>query len=321
MLKFVKELISRYGEDNISGKAAALAYFAIFSIGPLLFIVFGILGLVLQDDAVKARILDQVNQTIGPQTQPFIKNLINGHYLSGGVGISFLIGIIGLVLAAIGIFGQLKRAFNEILKVKVGPGAGIKDLFVQRFISLGLVGVICFLLLASLLASTAIAVITSGLNNSVIPGPTFTIIDFLVSVVILSLLLAILYRTLPDARLPGKLLIVTSLIVAVLFGAGRIVLSHIISHNATVSAFGTAASLVAFLLWIFYSGQLIFLGVLGASIYAEGHQIELMPRYKAYKGVFRVSQATEPMGRAPLTVRIEQKFEKGLKKGWRRNKK
>lgn len=315
MLAFAKALFKRYATDDISSKAAALAYFTVFSLGPLLFIVFGILGLIAQNETYKAKILADLDSSFGSQTAALINKILNAEYLAGKTGPAFTIGIIGLVLGAIGIFGQLQKSLNDILHVKVGPTAGLRAVVKQKLLSLSLVGIVCFLLLVSLVASTTITLLTNQINEEAISGPLSLLLDFIISVVILATLLTLLYRTLPAVKLPWKVLYMASLGVAVLFALGKIVLGLIIGQNTTVTAFGTAGSLIALLLWIFYSGQIIYLGAAGINIYVQKHNLVMKPRYGGSKGVVKLRLVEEPLNFSLLRT-LKKKFTRGIKKGW-----
>lgn len=321
MLSFLKDLARRYGEDEIANRAAALSYFAIFSLGPLLFVVLGLLGVFLREQQTKQRIVEQLQQTVGPEAGPLISQVVNSTYLESKAGIAFLIGGVGLVLAAIGIFGQMQKSFNGIFKVKTGPDAGLKTVFKQKFLSLGLIGVVSFMFLISLLASAAIAVATSSFSGQFSFALPLRLIDFLVSLLVLSFLLTVVYRTLPVIKLPWKVLFVASFFVALFFTLGKTILSQIIAQNSSVSAFGAAGSLIALLLWIFYSAQLIYLGASGASLFAQKNNLKLKPRYSGEKGVLRVKSVEEPLEK-PLSQKLWEDFRESLKKAWRdQNKK
>lgn len=318
MLYFIKALLHRYSEDDIAGRAAALSYYTIFSIGPLLFVIFGVLGQLLKNEEYKQRLLDQMQELVGPQAGLLINDVITNQTLSGKTTVSFAIGIIGLILGAIGIFGQLQKSIDRILHVKIGPDAGLKPIVKQRLISLGMVGVIIFVLIVSLVASAAISFLTSGMTESFITGFLLRMSDFIVSVIILSLLLSVFYRILPDIKVPWRPLFIASLVVAVLFSIGKIVLGIIIGNNSNITAFGAAGSLIALLLWVFYSGQIVFLGAAGLSLYIESNDIEVEPKYKGKRGVVRLKQTEEPVIRG-VHDKVTGKIKDGLRRGWTKN--
>jgi len=319
VLKFLKSLLGRYAEDNISDKAAALSYYTIFSIGPLLFIIFGIIGKILQNGHYKARLLSQLRDLLGPQAGDLVKGILEHQSFGSRALLAFIIGGVGLVLGAIGIFGQMQKSLNAILHVKVGPGAGIKAVIKQKIISLGLLGVISFLLIVSLVASTVISEAISHINHRATTDILVHVLDFLVSLIIFSLLLAVIYRTLPAVKLPWKVLFAGSLVIAVLFSVGKVVLGIIIGNNKNISAFGAAGSLIALLLWIFYSGQIVYLGAAGISLYAERRALPLKSRFKAPKAVLKVRQIEENLSSSAFRQKFQASFEKGLKRGWHKS--
>jgi membrane protein len=314
-IKFSKGLFSRYGQETVADKAAALSYYTIFSIGPLLFIIFGILGLLIKNESYKAQLSQQMQELIGPQAGQLIDGVLNSQSLQTGAGPSFVIGIVGLVLVAIGIFGQLQKSLNSILHVKVGPDAGKIAIVKQRLVSLAIVGVISFMLLVSLIASTGISALSHHFHHGPATGFFFQVLDALVSFVVFTLLLAIIYRTLPDVRAPFKPILVTSAIVAILFAIGKSILGLVIGNNSSITAFGAAGSLIALLLWIFYSGQILYMGAVGLSYYVDTHNIILQPRYGGKRGVLHIRRVEEPLPQSEMAQQIKSKFVKGLKNG------
>lgn len=314
MIPFLKRLFKRYGEDEVSSRAASLSYFTIFSIGPLLFVIFGVLGELLKSSSYKSQLMSQVRELVGPQAGSLINNVLQHQALSSKTGPAFIIGGVGLVLGAIGIFGQLQKSLDSILHVKVGPDAGWKSIVKQKIISLALVGVIAFLLLVSLVASAVISVLTHHFESSV-TGALFQLLDFVVSALVFTLLLTAIYRTLPEVKLPWKVLFTASFVIAVLFSIGKTIIGIIIGNNSNISAFGAAGSLIALLLWIFYTGQIIYLGACGISVYSETHEMHFIPRYGGKRGVLRVRQIEEPLAESSIAELIKQKFIKGFKQG------
>lgn len=314
MWSFIKTLSKRYGQDNITARSAALAYFAVFALGPLLFIILGILGLVMGSEVYRERFLNEVELMTGPGAAEALQKVADNQYLSDQAGIALLIGSGGLVLAGIGIFGQLQRSLNDILGVRVGPAVGWRAIVVQKFVSLSLVGLATLLLVASVIGS----IIISALNETIDFGRYYFLItfaDFTVSILVFMVLLAMVYRLLPDVKLPWKILFGASVIVAVLFALGTFVLSAVVSSNSTVSAFGTAGSVIALLLWVYYSGLIVYLGATGISVYANSRSVKMVPRYAGAEGVLRIRQTEEPLS-LPIVKKAKKKLAKGIKKGW-----
>lgn len=313
MFGFLKKLFSHYGEDEVAGRAAALSYYTIFSLGPLLFLIFGIIGLVVQHSGARASLINNLSGVIGPQAAQTLSGSLSSQGLGSKTGLAFWVGGVGLILGAIGIFGQLQQSLNAILHVKASPGAGRKPMIRQKIISLVLVGLICILLLASVLASTLISSLggTHGAQHFL-----FFVIDLVISVAVLGLAIGLLYRFLPAIKIAWSIILKTSFIVALMFSIGKLVLGIIIGHNGTISAYGAAGSLIALLLWIFYSGQIFYFGAVGLRVYLDDHPAQLAPRYKAKEGVLKISRLNKPL-RAGLPARLGQKFADGLSRGWR----
>lgn len=315
MLPFLKKLFSRYGEDEIGGRAAALSYYAVFSIGPLLFLVLGVLGVVVKSSSARDHLLHQLGDTLGPKAVNAISGSLSAQGLGSKTSLAFWVGGIGLVLAAIGIFGQLQKSLNEILHVKTGPGAGKKPLIRQKLIALVLVGVVCALLLASLFTSAFISALASSAGHGWAFSLLFHFIDVVASLVILGLALSVLYRTLPAIKIAWGVLLKGSLIVALLFSIGKLVLGIIIGRNGAVSAYGAAGSLIALLLWIFYSGQIMYLGAAGIRLYLDSHPEKIQPRYEGKDSVMKIVRCEKPF-KKPAGARAVDKFFAGAARGW-----
>lgn len=308
MINFLKALFKRYGDDDITGRAAALSYFTIFSIGPLLFVILGIVGVFLGNETYKVKLVSEVTEALGSQAGSLVNTLSNQN-LAGKTTIAFVIGGVGLVLSAIGIFGQLQKSFAAIMRIKAELPGGPKKYIKTKLLALGLVALLSLLLIASLVASTLISAVAAGI--------LFTLADFALSVLVLCLVFALLYRTLIDIKIAWKPLFTTSLVVAILFTVGKILLGIVIGNNAGVSAFGAAGSLIALLLWIFYLGQIIYLGVSGLSLYLENHPTAVKPKYPG--STFKVEIIKRPLGNQ-LTENVLKKFKDGVSKGLKQKK-
>ncbi|HEU5005301.1 MAG TPA: YihY/virulence factor BrkB family protein [Candidatus Saccharimonadales bacterium] len=318
MKAFTKRLLKRYSEDGVANHAAALSYYTVFALGPLLFIILGIVGLIVNNSAARQHLLGQLNDLIGRGATNLLSGALSSQGLGSKTGIAFWIGGVGLVLGAIGIFGQLQRALNDILRIQVGPSVGRKKLVRQKVVSLGLVGVICFLLIVSLIASVIISAVASHLSRSQAAGFLFHLLDGFGSIIILGFLLMLLYRTLPAVKIAWGLLFKASLMVAVFFVIGKYVLGLIIGRNGTISAFGAAGSLIALLLWIFYSGQILYLGAAGLGVYLENHPEKMRPRYGGKNAVLKVQTAKKPL-KPDLIRQLATSFIEGWKDGWSKN--
>ncbi len=312
MLNQLKALLKGYGEEEIGTRAAALSYFTIFSIGPLLFIILGVLGLVLDNASYKQHLLDQLQGLLGPQASQLVNGVLNSQQLSSKTAIAFVIGGVGLLLGAIGIFGQLQRSLNSILHVTGSPGKGWRGFVRVKLAGFALVGLIIFLLAVSLVVSAAITILSTKLHHDVATGFLFGVLDFGISLVILTILMALLYRTLMFLRVSWRVLFKWSLLVGLLFAIGKSLIGLIIGNNGNVSAFGAAGSLVSLLLWIFYAGQIIYIGALGIKQSIDADPKQVTPKYPG--STYRIEAVKRPIGNK-LQEDIVSKFRSGFQKG------
>lgn len=310
MVLFAKKLLARYSQDEVANRAAALSYYAIFSIGPLLFVLFGVLGEVASSASAKASLLKQISSSVGPGAAKLVGNLMASQGLHSKTGLAFWLGGIGLLLAAIGIFGQLQGSINAILHFKPGPAAGRKSLIRQRVVSLFLVITSAVLILTSVSLSAVLATTASGTWSRVA--------DFVLSTIILALLIWLLLKTLPAVKITFKPLGLTSLIVAIFFSIAKLIIGAVIGHNSGISAFGAAGSVIVLLLWIFYSGQILYLGVAGLGVYLDEHPASCKPRYKAKGAVLKIETQAIQLP-ANLLEKASAKFSAGFRRGLRKN--
>jgi membrane protein len=275
----VKQLLQEFSKDKVSQLSAAFSYGAIFSIGPLLLVLVSVVGFVYGERAAQGKLFSELSGSLGPSTARTIQNVIShSHKTSSGI-LALILGIFGMLLGAAGITSQLQSSFNTILGVVSDPKGGIKRTIYVKLKNIFVVLLGGLVIAASLVASTVILGYGQKLRHSLgIPAFTLELLNSLVSLSVFMLMLYLLYRTLPDVVLPRKIVLVTSLGVSVLFLIGKIVLGIIIGRNGTTSAYGAAASVISLLLWIYYSGQILFLGSEAIKVYGFNHSLSYQPK-------------------------------------------
>lgn len=270
MFGFVKRVFSEYGKDKVGQLSAAFAYTAIFSIGPLLLVFISIVGFIYGQRAASGQLYSQLSGTIGPGAADAVQRIVAHASSTGGSVISLIFGIIGVIIGATAITGQLQQAFDQILRAIPDPKAGIKFTVYTKIKNFMIVVIGSLVVLASLVISS----LFNGFGKSAWLDVLNNGVSFLVFIATLYLV----YRFLPDVSVPRKLAVKTAVVVSLLFLAGKIVLGIIIGRSAKASAYGAAASLVALLLWFYYSGQILMLGAEGIKVYAEDHKIIFKPK-------------------------------------------
>ena len=269
-LPLFKQTFREFGEDKAPRLGAALAYYTIFSIAPLLLIAIAVAGMVLGDEAARGGITTELGKVMGPTSAKAIEEMIQNANKPKAGSIATIVGILTLLFGASGVFNQLKDALNTIWNIEPKKAAGIMGFIRSRFLSVAMVMVVAFLLLVSLVVDAAITGM-SGYLERVVPGgaTVVQIVQLIVSFAIISVLFAMIFRYLPDRRIPWRDLWLGSVITSLLFVLGKFLLGLYLGKAAPGSSFGAAGSLVVLLIWVYWSAQILFLGAEFTQVYAR----------------------------------------------------
>ena len=280
--KLLKETFQEWQQDKVSRLAAALAYYTVFSITPLLVIAIAIAGAVFGQEAAKGEIVSQINGLVGDQGAKAIEVALANADQPNISGAASLISIAILLLGASGVFAQLQEALNTIWNIKAKPNGGIWEFIRKRLLSFGMVLAIGFLLLVSLLVSAALSGI-GKFETSILPGFTliWQIINFAISFGFITLLFGLIYKYLPDAKIKWDDVIVGAIITALLFTFGKFIIGLYLGRGSLGSAYGAAGSLVIFLAWVYYSAQILLFGAEFTQVYARKFGKKITPNRHA----------------------------------------
>jgi len=315
----IKESYNAWSEDKAPRLGAALAYYTIFSLAPLLIIVIGIAGLVFGEQAARGQLFAQIKDTVGPAAASAIEDLLKNTQKTGGSWLATVIGFVVLLVGATGLFVQLQDALNTIWKVAPKPGRPILSMLRDRLLSFILVLGATLLLLALLVVSAALTALNEFMPAKALPGSTYLwqVINGLVSFGFGTLLFAMVYKILPDARIAWGAVWIGAAVTAFLFTAGKYLIGLYLGSSSITSPFGAAGSLVVVLLWIYYSTQIFLFGAEFTRIYADrfGSQVQptenavrLTPEQLANQGIARsqdIAAAARP-GRPANTGRLAE---------------
>jgi membrane protein len=263
-------------EDNALRLSAALAYYSIFSIAPLLVIAISMAGLVLGEEAVRGHLEPQLAGYLGAPAAQGVQALVKSASKPSEGWLGTAVGFGTLLLGASGVFGQLKDALNTIWEVKPRGGAGVRGFVRDRLLSFGMVLVIGFLLLTSLVLSTTIAALSGYIERLVgIPPVVGGLMTFAVSLSIVTLLFAFIFKVLPDARIEWRSVWIGAAVTALLFEIGKWGLGLYLGRESTASGFGAAGSVIVVLLWVYYASCILLFGAEFTQVYARetGHRI------------------------------------------------
>jgi membrane protein len=267
----LKDTYQEWNQDKASTLAAALAYYTIFSVGPLLLIAVSIAGLVFGEKAAQGQIVVQIQGWVGPQAAEAIQGMLQATNKPREGIVGTAIGIVTLLLGAAGFFGQLQNALNIIWKAKP-PARSIMGTVISRGLTFLMVLGMGVMLLALLAVSAAIATVTAFFG-SLLPGPAagvvLGVVDFVVSFAVITVLFAVIYRVLPDITIHLRDVWVGAAFTALLFTIGKMALGIYLGTASVGSAFGAAGSLVLLLVWIYYSAQIFLFGAEFTQVYAN----------------------------------------------------
>jgi membrane protein len=279
----LKETFTDWSRDKASRLAAALAYYTIFSIAPLLVIVIGVVGLILGHRSdVQNQVLGQVQGLLGAQGADLIRTMIENTSKPKASILATIIGIVTLILGATGVFGQLQDSLNTIWEVEPKPGRGLLATLRERFISFSMILGVGFLLLVSLVVSTGLAAVGTFIGGAIgAQAAVGQAINFVISFVVITLLFGLIYKILPDVKIAWSDVWIGAAATALLFTIGRLVLGLYLGRGSVGSAYGAAGSLVILLLWVYYSAQILFMGAEFTQVYATRYGSRIQPAENA----------------------------------------
>ena len=278
-----------WSKDQVPRRGAALAYYALFAIGPVLVVAIAIAGAVFGAEAARGEIVAQIDQLIGSDGARAVQDVLAaaGRNTRGAT----IGGVLTLMVAATGAFLELQAALNTIWRVRQKPKRKLKalaavwDLVWKRAKSLGLVVSLGFLLLVSLAASAALSAFGGWLGRTTSIAPALLdAFNILLSLGFVTTLFALIFRILPDVQLRWRDVWVGALITAGLFTLGKELIGLYLGKSSTASAYGAAGSLVVLLLWVYYSAQLVLLGAEFTRVYPLSRRRAPRPEKIASKG-------------------------------------
>jgi membrane protein len=280
-----KNTASEWIQDKCPQLGAALAYFTVFSLAPLVLVLLAVFGLIFGgSDQARQKITEQLQYFVDPSGIKVIQDIAtNASRPQAGI-IAATIGVVLALFGASGVFGQLQDALNTIWGVKPKPGGGVMGFIRTRFLSFAMVGGVCFLLLVSLTVETLLRGLSAYLKNVMPGGDVLALALFLLfDLAIVILLFAMIFRYLPDAKIAWRDVWVGATLTAVLFALGKFVLGLYLGSGAAGSAYGAASSLITLLLWIYYAAQILLFGAEFTQVYANTYGTRVEPQEHAVK--------------------------------------
>ena len=295
--RLLKETFKEWNEDKASRLAAALSYYTVFSLAPLLIITIAIAGAVFGDDAARGEIVRQIQGLVGKDGAEVIQTALENAQRPDTRNLASIISIGILLFGASNVFAQIQDALNTIWEVQPKPGRSLVQTLRKRFLSFAMVGGVGFLLLVSLIVNTGLAAMVNYFSN-LVPGVDWIwqIANFAISFGVITFLFAIIYKFMPDVKINWSDVWVGSAITSLLFVIGKSLLGLYLGNGSFGSAYGAAGSLVVVLAWINYAAQIIFFGAEFTQVYASKYGSRIVPDENAMR-VPEVDRAKQGMNR------------------------
>ncbi len=280
MLTFFKKVINHFFNSNTFQKGAALAYYTVFSIFPIIIIVISTLGIVFGKQAVTGEIFHQLKDVLGAEGATQIQNIIKQQHVNHNSIITTIVGFATLILSASGMFSQIHNAFNNIWNIRAKPKNSIIRYFTKHLSSFGLL----ILLFFTLIVSTSVNAFLMKHSNRLHSDYRMSFLyEHFSSFIIIAILFAIMFRFLGDAKVNWKPAVLSGLFTTFLFILGKIGIGIVIAKSHLSTTFGSASILALIMLWVYYTSQIIFLGASFLKVLSDKMKLPILPNQDAVK--------------------------------------
>ncbi|WP_367873747.1 YihY/virulence factor BrkB family protein [Luteolibacter sp. Populi] len=274
----LKQTLREFHEDDAFTLSASLAYYAAFSLAPLLLISIAVAGTVFGEDAVRGQLDDEMRASLGASGALAVQDMVAHAYKTDGNIWASIAGIAMLLIGAGGFYGQLQMALDRVWGVKPKSGSGILAELKSRFVSFTMVLGTGFLLLTSMILSAVLAALGKYADTILqLPAALWNTINGIASFAVIALLFAAIFKVLPDVRVKWHHVRFAAIFTALLFTLGKMLIGWYLGREATNSSYGTAGSLALVLIWLYYSSIILLFGAEFTQVWAERHGEKIQP--------------------------------------------
>jgi membrane protein len=281
--KVLKQSFVGFADDKIMKLSASLAYYTVFSMGPLLIVIIYVCSLFFGREAIEGTIYGQIQSFVGSDTAKQVQDIIKNASIGEKGQVAAIIGVITLLIGATSVFAEIQDSINSIWGIKPKPKKGWLKLLVNRLLSFSVIVSLGFLLLVSLGISYLVEALSKSLSRA-FPDVTvviFYILNLVLSLAVISTLFAVIFKVLPDAKIKWRDVIAGSIATAILFMLGKFAISFYIGQSDVGSTYGAAGSLVVLLIWIYYSSIILYFGAEFTKAYAVEYGSAIHPNHYA----------------------------------------
>jgi membrane protein len=278
VLRLFKEAAAAWSEDRAPRLGAAISYYTVFSLAPLLLISIAVAGFVVGGDTARTGVIDAMGGLIGQDGGKAIEGMIDNAARHKGGGIfATLLGVLMLLVGASGVFIELQDSLNTIWGVEAKPGRGFKGFLHDRVMSFAMVLGIGFLLLVSLVITALLGAMGEWMSSSLPGGAAlWQGVNVIVSLGVVALLFAMIFKFVPDVKLTWRDVAVGAVVTAVLFSIGKLLIGLYLGKSSTASVFGAAGSLAVLFIWVYYSAQIVLFGAEFTQVWANNYGSHLL---------------------------------------------
>jgi membrane protein len=305
--RVIKDTVQRFSAADPVVYSAAIAFFTIFSLPSILFLVIWIGGSILDPQRMAEEVYMKVRERVGEEGARQIQTILEGGFEQGDTLFSSTLSILLLLFTATVVFNFIKKALNSIWNVKPKPRKGLLKFAIDRVLSLLLILALGILIVANLLLDSVIALFGDRVANELLGLTPYLIhfLNFITSYLLLTLIFGLLFKVLPDIRSPWKPIWVGAMITAFLFSLGKFIIARIVGGIDITTTYGAAGSLAALLLWVFYSSVTVLLGNIFTKIYFLHKGYQVRPTHNAVAIEVRELEKADRGEKAPPVVEKE----------------
>jgi membrane protein len=302
ILKILKEAGTGFSDDKVLKLSGSLAYFTVFSMGPMLIVIIFFADLFYGREAIEGSIYGQIKGFVGPDAAAQIQDIIKNASLSGKSNVTAVIGFVTLLFGATGVFAEIQDSINTIWNLKPKPKKGWLKMLLNRLLSFSVVVSLGFLLLVSLVITAVLEALSNKLFR-MFPEITVVlvyIINLVVTFGVITLLFAIIFKVLPDAIIKWRDVITGAMVTAVLFMIGKFAITLYISNSSVGTAYGAAGSFMVLILWLYYSMAILFYGAEWAQVRARLNGASFEPAEHANRLVVEARDANDQTAKSKI---------------------
>ncbi len=297
-IEFIRETAHGFQSDKVLKLAAALAFTTLFALPGLLIIVLWLCSVFYSPSQMQDSFILQMNALLGKDAALQLQEVLIHTKFDYTSLWAKVLGIVVLAISATGVFGEIQDSINSIWGLQTKPRAGVLKIFINRLLSFSIIVSLGFILVVSLIANALISALSDNIHAhfSWIPVELFYALNQVVMAIVLILLFGTIFKVLPDAKLHWKDIFFSAVITTILFMGGKYVIEYILGHNATISMYGSAGSVIIILLWVYYSSIILYVGAEMTQVWIKMKGRKIQPnRYSVWveKHTVQVASNTE----------------------------